>query len=65
MEQFGLRPTYANGIANRVDPDQTAPFGAVSSESALLAQTYLSKYSKTSMAGTLMARLLRLFRTAS
>ena len=54
MEQFGLRPTYANGIANRVDPDKAAPFGAVSSESALFAQIYLSKYmySKTSMART-------------
>ena len=30
----------ANGIANSVDPDQTAPLGAVWSRSA---QTYLSK----------------------
>ena len=33
----------AAGIANSVDPDQTAPLGAVWSGSALLAQTCLSK----------------------
>ena len=32
------------GIANSVDPDQTAPSGAVCSGSALFAQTYLSQY---------------------
>ena len=31
------------GIANNVDPDQTAPLGAVWSWSALFAQTYLSE----------------------
>ena len=30
-------------MANSVDPDQTAPLGAVWSGSALLAQTYLSE----------------------
>ena len=33
----------AEGIANSVDPDQTAPLGAVWSESALFAQTCLSE----------------------
>ena len=36
------RPKDADGIANRVDPDQTAPLGA-GSWSALLAQTCLSE----------------------
>ena len=36
----------ANGITNREDPDQTAPWGAVWSGSALFAQTYLSQYLK-------------------
>ena len=34
----------ADGIANSIDPDKTAPFlGAVWSGSALFAQTYLPK----------------------
>ena len=33
----------ADGIANSVDPGQTAPLGAVWSGSALFAQTYLSE----------------------
>ena len=33
----------ADGMANSVDPDQTAPLGAVWSGSALFAQAYLSK----------------------
>ena len=33
----------ADGIANSVDPDQTAPLGAVWSGSALFAQAYLSE----------------------
>ena len=33
----------ADGIANSVDPDQTAPSGAVWSGSALFAQAYLSE----------------------
>ena len=32
-----------DGMANGVDPDQTAPVGAVWSGSALFAQAYLSK----------------------
>ena len=32
-----------NGMAKSVDPDQTAPLGAVWSGSALFAQAYLSK----------------------
>ena len=38
-----MHPNHAEGIANSVDPDQTAPLGAVWSGSALFAQTYLSK----------------------
>ena len=34
----------ADRISNREDPDQTAPWGAVWSGSALFAQTYLSQY---------------------
>ena len=33
----------ADGIANGVDPDQSAPLGAVWSGSALFAQAYLSE----------------------
>ena len=38
-----MLPKDAEGIANSVDPDQTAPLGAVWSVSALFAQTYLAK----------------------
>ena len=38
-----MHPKDASGIANSVDPDQTAPPGAVWSGSALFAQTYLSE----------------------
>ena len=38
-----MHPKDAEGIANSVDPDQTAPLGAVWSGSALFAQTYLSE----------------------
>ena len=37
-----MSPTDADRMANSVDPDQTAPQGAVWSGSALFAQTYLS-----------------------
>ena len=36
----------ADRITNRVDPDQTAPWGAVWSGPALFAQSYLSQYFK-------------------
>ena len=36
-------PKDADRMANSVDPDQTAPLGAVWSGSALFAQTYLSE----------------------
>ena len=36
-------PKDVDGIANSVDPDQTAPVGAVWSGSTLFAQTYLSE----------------------
>ena len=38
-----LSPNDADGMANSVDPDQTAPVGAVWSGSALFAQVYLSE----------------------
>ena len=38
-----MHPRDAEGIANSVDPDQTAPLGAVWSGSALFAQTCLSE----------------------
>ena len=48
MEQFGshavTHPQGTDGMADSVDPDQTASEGAVWSGSALFAQTYLSQY---------------------
>ena len=38
-----IGPNDADGMANSVDPDQTAPLGAVWSGSALFAQAYLSE----------------------
>ena len=38
-----MSPNDADGMANSVDPDQTAPLGAVWSGSALFAQAYLSE----------------------
>ena len=38
-----MHPKDAEGIANSVDPDQTAPLGAVWSGSALFAQICLSE----------------------
>ena len=38
-----MSPSDADGMANSVDPDQTAPVGAVWSGSALFAQTYQSE----------------------
>ena len=38
-----MHPKDAEGIANSVDPDQTAPLGAVWSGSALFSQTCLSE----------------------
>ena len=43
LYQRVMHPKDAAGIANSVDPDQTAPLGAVWSGSALFAQTYLSE----------------------
>ena len=46
IEQDGLsleHPKDAEGIANSVDPDQTAPLGVVWSGSALFAQACLSE----------------------
>ena len=39
-----MHPTDADGMANSVDPDQTASSEAVWSWSALFAETYLSQY---------------------
>ena len=36
-----MLPKNAEGMANSVDPDQTAPLGAVWSGSALFTQAYL------------------------
>ena len=38
-----MGPNDADGMANSVDPDQTAPLGAVWSGSALFAKAYLSE----------------------
>ena len=38
-----MHPKDAEGIANSVDPEQTAPLGEVWSGSVLFAQTYLSE----------------------
>ena len=38
-----MSPNDGDRMANSVDPDQTAPLGAVWSGSALFAQTYLSE----------------------
>ena len=38
-----MSPNDADGMANSVDPDQTAPLGAVWSGSALFAQANLSE----------------------
>ena len=38
-----MSPNDADGMTNSVDPDQTAPLGAVWAGSALFAQAYLSK----------------------
>ena len=38
-----MHPKDADGIANSVDPDQTAPLGAVWFRSTLLAQKCLSE----------------------
>ena len=39
-----MHPKDAGGMANSVDPDQTASSEAVLSWSALFAETYLSQY---------------------
>ena len=39
-----MQPKDADGMANSVDPDQTASSEAVWSWSALFAETYLSQY---------------------
>ena len=38
-----MSPNDADGMANSVDPDQTAPLGVVWTGSALFAQTCLSE----------------------
>ena len=39
-----MSPNDADGMAYSVDPDETAPLGAVWSGSALFAKAYLSEY---------------------
>ena len=41
-----MHPKDADGMANSVDPDQTASSEAVWSWSALFAETYLSQYTE-------------------
>ena len=43
LYHWEIDPKDVDGIANSVDPDQTAPLGAVWSGSALFAQTCLSE----------------------
>ena len=43
LYQSVMSPNDSNRMANSVDPDQTAPLGAVWSGCALFAQAYLSK----------------------
>ena len=43
LYQRVMSPNDADGMANSVDPDQTAPLGGVWSGSALFAQAYLSE----------------------
>ena len=43
LYQRVMSPNDTEGIANSVDPDQTAPLGAVWCGSALFAQAYLSE----------------------
>ena len=38
-----MSPKYADGMANSVDPNQTAPLAVVWSGSTLFAQAYLSE----------------------
>ena len=38
-----MSPNNTDGMANSVDPDQTAPLGAVWSGSALFVKAYLSE----------------------
>ena len=48
-----MSPNVADGMANSVDPDQTAPLGAVWSGSALFSQTCLPKtFENNGMPGT-------------
>ena len=43
LDRRVINPNDADGMANSVDPDQTAPLGAVWSGSALFAQAHLSE----------------------
>ena len=53
-----MSPNYADGMANSVDPDQTAPVGAVWSGSALFAQICVQKLRKITV---LLLPVLQLF----
>ena len=52
-----MHPKDAEGIANSVDPDQTAPLGAVWSGSALFAHTCLSENLRYVIIPTLAVKL--------
>ena len=53
-----MHPKDADGMANRVDPDQTTPIGAGRSESALFGPNYLSQYLQLSWYEKLYVRML-------
>ena len=55
-----MSPKDADGMANRVDPDQTALLVAVRSGSTLFAQAYLSKNLESLRCKRKMSQLMRL-----
>ena len=56
-----MSPKDADGMANRVDPDQTALLVAVRSGSTLFAQAYLSKNLESLWCKRKMSQLMRLW----
>ena len=54
-----MHPKDADGIANSVDPDQTASSEAVWSWSALFAETYLSQYIEFVRYSNLLKNIIR------
>ena len=60
-----MSPNGADGMANSVDPDQTAPLGAVWSGSPLFAQPYLSENSGSLWYFSVSIMLLNAYKTWS